>query len=147
VVFPVSSAETKLERMARGPRFVDRVQQYLLSVPPKRMPEMASVARDLGLSARSLRRRLAAAGVSCKALVQSVLEIRATQMLSDPNRTIPGDRRRDGVLRSDGLSARLQALEGSDSWTVPGSETVTASRQNIDAGSQVALAVTGRRRR
>jgi AraC-like DNA-binding protein len=74
--------------MARGQRFVDRVQQYLLSVPPKRMPDMASVARDLGLSARSLRRRLADDGVSYKALVQSVLEIRATQMLGDPNRTI-----------------------------------------------------------
>jgi AraC-like DNA-binding protein len=81
-------AATKLERMARGQSFVDRVKQYLLAVPPKRMPDMARVARDLGLSTRSLRRRLADDGVSYKALVQSVLEIRATQMLSDPNRTI-----------------------------------------------------------
>jgi AraC-like DNA-binding protein len=81
-------AKSKLERMARGQRFADRVQQYLLSVPPKRMPDMAGIARDLGLSARSLRRRLAEDGASYKALVQSVLEIRATQMLSDPNRTI-----------------------------------------------------------
>lgn len=83
-----SNAETKLERMARGQSFVDRVRQYLLSVPPKRLPDMASVARDLGLSTRSLRRRLADDGVSYKALVQSVLAIRATQLLSDPNRTI-----------------------------------------------------------
>lgn len=81
-------AKSKLERMARGQRFVDRVQQYLLSVPPKRMPDMTGVARDLGLSTRSLRRRLAEDGASYKALVQSVLEIRATQMLGDPNRTI-----------------------------------------------------------
>ena len=81
-------AESKLQRMARGQRFVDRVQQYLLSVPPKRMPDMTGIARDLGLSTRSLRRRLAEDGASYKALVQSVLEIRATQMLSDPNRTI-----------------------------------------------------------
>jgi AraC-like DNA-binding protein len=81
-------AETKLERMARGQRFVDRVQHYLLAVPPRRMPDMAIVARDLGLSARSLRRRLADDGVSYKDLVQSVLEIRATQLLGDPNRTI-----------------------------------------------------------
>lgn len=83
-----SDAETKLERLARGQRFVDRVQQYLLAVPPRRMPDMASVARDLGLSTRSLRRRLADDGVSYKALVQSVLERRATQLLSDPSRTI-----------------------------------------------------------
>lgn len=83
-----SNAETKLEQMARGERFVDRVRQYLLSVPPKRLPDMASVARDLGLSPRSLRRRLADDGMSYKALVQSVLAIRATQLLSDPNRTI-----------------------------------------------------------
>ena len=81
-------AETKLERMARGQSFVDRVKQYLLSVPPRRMPDMNGVARDLGLSTRSLRRRLADDGVSYKALVQSVLEVRATQLLSDPNRTI-----------------------------------------------------------
>ncbi len=81
-------AVTKLERIARGQSFVDRVKQYLLSVPPKRMPDMASVARELGLSTRSLRRRLADERVSYTALLQSVLEIRATQMLSDPNRTI-----------------------------------------------------------
>jgi AraC-like DNA-binding protein len=74
--------------MTRGQSFVDRVKQYLFSVPPKRMPDMGGVARDLGLSTRSLRRRLADDGVSYKALVQSVLEIRATQLLSDPNRTI-----------------------------------------------------------
>lgn len=81
-------AETKLEQMARGQSFVDRVKQYLLSVPPRRMPDMSGVARDLGLSTRSLRRRLADDGASYKAIVQSVLEIRATQMLGDPNRTI-----------------------------------------------------------
>jgi AraC-like DNA-binding protein len=81
-------AATKLERMAHGQRFVDRVQQHLLAVPPKRLPDMARVARDLGLSTRSLRRRLADDGVSYKALVQAVLAIRATQLLSDPNRTI-----------------------------------------------------------
>jgi AraC-like DNA-binding protein len=74
--------------MARGQSLVDRVKQYLFSVPPKRMPDMAGVARELGLSTRSLRRHLADDGASYKALVQSVLQIRATQMLSDPNRTI-----------------------------------------------------------
>jgi len=43
---------------------------------------------DLGLSTRSLRRRLDDDAASYKALVQSVLETRATQMLSDPKRTI-----------------------------------------------------------
>jgi AraC-like DNA-binding protein len=52
------------------------------------MPDMDGIARDLGLSTRSLRRRLAEDGASYKALVQSVLELRATQMLGDPNRTI-----------------------------------------------------------
>lgn len=81
-------AETKLERLARGQRFADRVKHYLLAVPPKRLPDMAGVARELGLSTRSLRRRLAEDGASYKALVQSVLEARAIQLLGDPNRTI-----------------------------------------------------------
>jgi AraC-like DNA-binding protein len=81
-------AEAKLEQLAHGQRFVDRVRHYLLSVPPKRMPDMAGVARALGVSARSLRRYLAEDGASYKALVQAVLETRATQLLGDPNRTI-----------------------------------------------------------
>jgi AraC-like DNA-binding protein len=81
-------AATKLARLSRGEGFVDRVEHYLLSVPPSRMPDMAGVARELGLSTRSLRRRLADERASYKAIVQSVLEVRATQMLGDPNRTI-----------------------------------------------------------
>jgi AraC-like DNA-binding protein len=49
---------------------------------------MTAVARDLATSERSLRRRLADEGVSYRALVQTVLETRATQMLSDPQRSI-----------------------------------------------------------
>ena len=81
-------AAAKLERISHGQKFKERVEQHLFAVPPKRMPDMSGVARDLGLSARSLRRHLAADGVSYKALVKAVIEIRATQMLTDPNRTI-----------------------------------------------------------
>jgi AraC-like DNA-binding protein len=82
-------AANKLERLSSGSESAaDRIKQYLMSVPPKRMPDMDGVARALGISARSLRRRLADEGVSYKAIVQSVLETRAEQMLSDPNRSI-----------------------------------------------------------
>jgi AraC-like DNA-binding protein len=83
-----TQAEARLGGIVRGQGFVDRVKQHLLSLPPSGTPDMDAVARALGISARSLRRRLAEEHVSYKALLQSVLEARATQMLSDPNRTI-----------------------------------------------------------
>jgi AraC-like DNA-binding protein len=83
-----TQAEAKLDGIVRGQGFVDKVKQHLLSLPPSRMPDMGVVARSLGISARSLRRRLAEQDVSYKALLQSVLEARATQMLGDPNRSI-----------------------------------------------------------
>jgi AraC-like DNA-binding protein len=83
-----SQAAAKLDRLVHGERFADRVKTHLMALPSSRLTDMASVARDLALSERSLRRHLADEGVSYRSLVQTVLETRATQMLSDPNRSI-----------------------------------------------------------
>jgi AraC-like DNA-binding protein len=83
-----SQAEAKLDRLVEGERFADRVRAHLMALPPSRLSDMTAIARDLALSERSLRRHLADEGVSYRGLVQEVLETRATQMLSDPNRSI-----------------------------------------------------------
>jgi AraC-like DNA-binding protein len=81
-------AERSLERISAGQGPSARLQQYLLARPPSRIPDMATAARDLGTSVRSLRRRLAADATSYRLLVKARLEASAAQMLRDPHRTI-----------------------------------------------------------
>jgi AraC-like DNA-binding protein len=81
-------AQQQLERVGQEPGFVQRVQEYLLSHAPSRIPDMQTAARDLGTSGRSLRRRLSEEGLSYRALVQSTLERSAKLLLGDAKRTV-----------------------------------------------------------
>ena len=81
-------AERKLGRLAHGAGPTDRLREYLLARPASRIPEVATAARDLGMSERSLRRHLAAENTSYTKVVQSTLEASACHMLRDSRRTI-----------------------------------------------------------
>jgi AraC-like DNA-binding protein len=83
-----AEAERRLRRMTTDARPANRLRQYLLTMPPSRIPEIGRTARELGMSERSLRRHLAADGTSYRNLVRSALEASADDMLSDPTRTI-----------------------------------------------------------
>jgi len=83
-----TEAQRRLDRMTTGARPATRVRNYLLAVPPSRIPEISTAARDLGMSERSLRRRLAEDGTSYRDVVRAALEASAGRMLRDPARTI-----------------------------------------------------------
>jgi AraC-like DNA-binding protein len=83
-----SHAERALERVANGLGPVDQVRRYLLARPPARIPDISTAARELGVSARSLRRRLAAEATSYRSLVRATLEASAGHMLLDPSQSI-----------------------------------------------------------
>jgi AraC-like DNA-binding protein len=83
-----SHAERALERVAVGLRPAEQVKRYLLARPAAAIPDIATAARDLGLSVRSLRRRLAADATSYRSLVQATLEVSAGHLLRDPQRSI-----------------------------------------------------------
>jgi AraC-like DNA-binding protein len=83
-----AEAERALDRMTAGLRPSDQVREYLLARPPARIPDLATAARDLGVSERSLRRRLAAEATSYRALVRATLETSAGHWLRDPRRSI-----------------------------------------------------------
>jgi AraC-like DNA-binding protein len=83
-----TEAERALERMTQGLSATDQVRRYLLARPPSRIPDPPTAARDLGMSERSLRRRLASESTSYRDLVQAVLETHADHMLRDPKRSI-----------------------------------------------------------
>jgi len=81
-------AERNLDRLGRELTQEERLRQYLVAQRPQAMPDMETAARDLRVSARTLRRRLAEEGASFRSVVQSVLETLASHMLRDPSRTI-----------------------------------------------------------
>jgi AraC-like DNA-binding protein len=83
-----TEAQRRLDQMATDVRPATRLRQYLLAMPPARIPEIWAAARDLGMSERSLRRRLTADGTSYRDVVRSALEASAGRMLRDPAHTI-----------------------------------------------------------
>jgi AraC-like DNA-binding protein len=83
-----AEAQRRLDRMATGAGPGTRLRQYLLARAPAHIPEISAAASDLGMSERSLRRRLAADGTSYRGVVRSALEASAGRMLGDPAHTI-----------------------------------------------------------
>jgi AraC-like DNA-binding protein len=81
-------AEQRLERLARPAGTLDRLRMYLLSQPAARVPTLSGAARQLGVSPRTLRRRLAEAGQTYRALTQHMQGERACILLRNPELTL-----------------------------------------------------------
>jgi len=84
----LSRAERALDHLGQPASYGERLQYYFLARSPARIPAIASAARELGLSERSLRRKLESEGTSYRALVQAAHENAACTMLRNPVRTI-----------------------------------------------------------
>jgi AraC-like DNA-binding protein len=89
-LFGVLRAEARrtIDTASRGARHADRLKHYLAARPASRIPTMDVAARELGMSVRSLRRRLAEEGVSYRAILQTVLEEAAIHALQTPGRSV-----------------------------------------------------------
>jgi AraC-like DNA-binding protein len=81
-------AEQRLVRLSRTKSLVDRLRMYLLNLPAARVPDMRVAARDLRVSVRSLRRRLAEEGVSYRELTNELQRERACAMMRNPEFTL-----------------------------------------------------------
>lgn len=81
-------AELLLAKADRGAPIGERVKRWLDSQSARTRPTMDAIARDLGMSARSLRRRLQAERTPFNALLEGALLQRAKRMLADPQRSI-----------------------------------------------------------
>lgn len=81
-------AERRIRRLTQDASFTSRVRDLLVEQGRTQQPDMDGVARTLGLSKRSLRRRLVAEGSSYKAVVKEALAIVAKQYLRDRRLTI-----------------------------------------------------------
>ena len=83
-----SLAERKLSRVTREGGHAERLRDYLVSSAGAKRPQMDDVARSLGISVRSLRRRLDEEGVSYTSLLNEARATLAKRMLDDPQRSI-----------------------------------------------------------
>jgi AraC-like DNA-binding protein len=81
-------AERNLDRLARGLSFVERVEMALRRQPLGSIPNMKPIARELGMSVRSLRRRLDEEGTSFRTVSRAALETAARTMLVQPSWTV-----------------------------------------------------------
>ena len=81
-------AEERLERLARPTNTIDRLRMYLLSQPAARVPTLSGAAKQLGLSPRTLRRRLAEADQTYRAVTQQMQGERACILLRNPDLTL-----------------------------------------------------------
>jgi AraC-like DNA-binding protein len=81
-------AERRTMRLAQAVPYALRVREFLVQQGAAHRTDMETVARSLGLSVRSLRRRLASEGKSYGAIESDALAIVAKQLLRDEQRTI-----------------------------------------------------------
>jgi AraC-like DNA-binding protein len=81
-------AERRIMRLTQHGSYAQRLRELLLQRGASRRIDMQTAARSLGLSVRSLRRRLAAEGRSYRAIETDALAIAAKQLIRDQRRTI-----------------------------------------------------------
>jgi AraC-like DNA-binding protein len=81
-------AERRMSRLAEHAPYALRVRELLLQRGCRERIDMPTVACSLGLSERSLRRRLAAEGRSYSDVENAVFAIVAKHLLGDRQRTI-----------------------------------------------------------
>ena len=72
----------RLDELARDARTVDRMRSVLMEALPGGQPEMAAVARRLGMSTRTLQRRLGAEGTGFQEELRALRERLARDYLS-----------------------------------------------------------------
>jgi AraC-like DNA-binding protein len=81
-------AEKELARLAQSTSYADRLREHILDPKTTNRRDMAFAARRLGMSARSLRRKLQLEGLSYTDVVDEALATLAKRLLADEQRTI-----------------------------------------------------------
>jgi AraC-like DNA-binding protein len=83
-----AEAERGMQRLSRSLTCAERVRAWLAGRRDRQVPDMAVASRELGISVRSLRRRLEEEGTSYRELTQSMIYESACSMLRNPDLTL-----------------------------------------------------------
>jgi len=81
-------AERRLARLTGRAGYAERTREYLVTRLLELQPDMAAAARHLGISVRTLRRRLSEEGTTFADLIEQAQTIVAKRMLGDTRRSI-----------------------------------------------------------
>ena len=84
----VSHAERRVSRMAKDAGYAERVRRYVLESAAPDRRDMASVARAIGLSARTLRRRLDEEGTSFREVLDAAMGTLAKRLVASGDQPI-----------------------------------------------------------
>jgi AraC-like DNA-binding protein len=83
-----SQAKKRVARIVGTTTYAERLREHIIESGTIDGLDMESSARTLGLSARTLRRRLGEEGASFRDVVEGALETLAKQLLADDRRAI-----------------------------------------------------------
>jgi AraC-like DNA-binding protein len=81
-------AEARVARLGRAKSYAERVREYLLDGGANRGDDMAGVARGLGISVRTLRRRLQGESATYGAIASEAFVVLAKRLLVDEARSV-----------------------------------------------------------
>jgi AraC-like DNA-binding protein len=81
-------AEKRVSRLTQSITYAERVREYVLVSAPADRRNMGVIAHNLGMSARSLRRRLQEEGVSYVEVTEGALAMLAKRLILDERRSI-----------------------------------------------------------
>jgi AraC-like DNA-binding protein len=122
-----TQADRVLGELVEESGIVPRIRQVIVAGDVATRPEMNDVARKLGLSERSLRRRLEAAGASFNSVVHEARGAVATKLLGDPGATI------DDVARALGFNTTATFTRAFKRWTGKRPSELVARRSEARA--------------
>lgn len=123
-------ANCELARIEGTQRCSERVHEQLLTACPT-VPAMDDVARKLGMSGRTLRRRLKQEGTAFPTLVAEALRDRALQMLGDPKASVKEIAYRLGFATPNAFHRAFKRWTGSSPSVVRASRS-HAARETVD---------------
>ena len=136
----VTQAERRVSRLRNDAGYAERVRRHILEGATPARHDMQSISRALGVSARSLRRRLDEEGVSFRDVVDGALGVLAKRLVADKDRPI------EDVAYAMGFSHPNAFHRAFKRWTGATPAASRPSRSRGDARSEPPRGARGRRR-
>jgi AraC-like DNA-binding protein len=127
----VSRAEKRVSQMVNDAGYTERIRRHILDRAAPNRNDMRTIARALGLSARSLRRRLAEEGTSFREVVDAALGTLARRLVSDKDLPI------EAVASAMGYSHSSAFHRAFKRWTGATPAASRSSRQRDHAAADV----------
>lgn len=126
----VSRAEKRVSQLAGDAGYAERIRLHILDGAAKTRTDMQTIARALGLSSRSLRRRLAEEGTSFREVTDAALGTLAKRLVADKDLPIEAAASAMGYSHSSAFHRAFKR------WTGATPAASRSSRQRAHAAAR-----------